>query len=79
VNIAWLASMVALAGVPSVTMAPLWLAVADPLHPATLDVLVRALFQSLHPGARMYDLTRDGSNLQQAPEATSIPPAVEAL
>jgi hypothetical protein len=79
VNLTWLASVATLAGVAPITLAPLWIASADPLHPAILDLGVRALFRTLHPGARMYDMTRDGSNLQQAPEATSIPPAVEAL
>jgi hypothetical protein len=76
----WLAWVAALAGVPSARIDPLWAAARDQSHPAAFDLLVRALFRgTLHPGARMYDMTRDGSNVQQAPEAGSVPPGVEAL
>jgi len=79
-QMSWLASAAALAGVPPAPVFRLWAAAADTFHPAALDVLVRAFFHStLHPGARMYDMTRDGSTLQQAPEAGSVPAAVEAL
>jgi len=79
-QMAWLAWVAELAGVPSAQVDPLWAAVKDVLHPATLDQLVRAFFHStLHPGARNYDNTRDGFTVQQAPEAASAGPGVEAL
>jgi hypothetical protein len=79
-QMAWLATMADLSGVPKATVLPLWGAMADPLHPETADLVVRALFRStLHPGARNYDNTRDGSTAQQAPEASSVAGAVETL
>jgi hypothetical protein len=79
-QMAWLATMAALSGVPQATLAPIWAAVANPMHPETSDLLVRALFRStLHPAARNYDNARDGSTVQQAPEASAVAAAVETL
>jgi hypothetical protein len=74
----WLRMVAAMAGVPAATMQALTAALADAAHPAKLDLLVRALFRTLHASARLYDPQVDGANVQQAPESANAPGA-EAL
>ena len=68
----WLQTVGAFAGVPTATFTALVSASADTAHPETLDLQTRSIFRTLHAGARLYDQQVDGTNVQQAPEASSI-------
>lgn len=74
----WLRAVASLAGIPTATLQALTAALADAVHPAALDLQMRALFRALHTGARFYAQQVEGTNVQQVPEAKDAA-GVEAL